>query len=68
MLDAIKANNEEGKRLEEVAHVLTALTSRPPRVRYLVGTDAKLVASMRNLASASVFDRALRKHFKLAGA
>jgi short-subunit dehydrogenase len=69
VLDAIKVNNEQGKRPEEVAQVvLTALTSRTPRARYLVGTGAKLVASMRNLAPASVFDRALRKQFKLATA
>jgi hypothetical protein len=69
VLDAIKANNEQGKRPEEVAQVvLTGLTSRSPRARYLVGTEAKLVASMRNLAPARVLDRALREQFKLAAA
>jgi NAD(P)-dependent dehydrogenase (short-subunit alcohol dehydrogenase family) len=69
VLDAIKANNEQGKRPEEVAQVvLTALTSRSPRARYLVGREAKLVASMRNLAPAGWFDRVLRKQFKLAPA
>lgn len=69
VLEAIKANNEQGRRPEEVAQVvLTALTRRSPRARYLVGTEAKLVAGLRSLAPARLFDRALRKQFKLAAA
>jgi len=45
--------------------VLKALTSQSPRPRYPVGREAKLVSSLRKFAPSSLFDRGLRKQFRL---
>ena len=45
--------------------VLEALTSRLPRPRYPVGREAKFVGRLRKFAPAGLFDRGLRKQFRL---
>jgi short-subunit dehydrogenase len=66
VLDAVRLNTEKGKQPASVAGVtLEALTSPTPRARYLVGSDAKMVAGIRKFAPAGLFDWGLRKRFGL---
>ncbi len=50
------------------AVVLEALTSRSPRLRYPVGSEAKLLGSLRKFAPAKLLDKGLRKQFGLNAA
>ena len=69
VVDAVRQNNANGKDPAEVASVvLEALTSRTPRLRYLVGREARFIAWLRKFAPDSLFDKGLRKQFKLMSA
>jgi hypothetical protein len=48
--------------------VLKSLTSRSPRLRYPAGREAKFLSFLRNFAPSRLFDRGLRKQFRLEGA
>jgi short-subunit dehydrogenase len=48
--------------------VLEALTSQSPRSRYPVGREAKLVTGLRKFAPYKLFDKGLRKQFRLNAA
>src|SRR5437660_10229800 len=62
VVDAVRQNNANGKDPAEVASVvLEALTSRTPRLRYLVGREARFIAWLRKFAPDSLFDKGLRK-------
>ncbi len=66
VLDAIKeriANGEDPVRVASV--VLEALTSRSPQLRYLAGRDAKFVSVLRKFAPSKLFEKGLRKQFRL---
>lgn len=68
VMKAIHENNAAGRDPEDVASVvLEALTSRSPRLVYLVGGDVRLVSRLRKFAPSALFDRGLRKQFGLAG-
>jgi NAD(P)-dependent dehydrogenase (short-subunit alcohol dehydrogenase family) len=60
------AKGEEPSRVALV--VLEALTVPSPRHRYLAGRNAKFVSRLRKFAPPSIFDKGLRKQFKLATA
>jgi hypothetical protein len=59
-------NGADAGRMATV--VLQALTSRAPRMRYPVGSDARFVGRLRKFAPAALFDRGLRKQFGLVAA
>jgi short-subunit dehydrogenase len=69
VLNATPENIAKGGTPLGVAEVvLKALTSRSPRPRYPVGREAKLVSRLRKFAPSSLFDRGLRKQFRLDAA
>ncbi len=66
---AVRENIAKGEEPSRVALVvLEALTVPTPRHRYLAGRNAKFVSRLRKFAPASIFDKGLRKQFKLAAA
>ncbi len=66
--DGNTANVARGEDPSRVASlVVSILTSRSPRGRYLFGSQAKLTNWLRILAPESVFDKGLRQQFGLAG-
>jgi NAD(P)-dependent dehydrogenase (short-subunit alcohol dehydrogenase family) len=60
------ANGVDGSRVASV--VVEALTSCSPRLRYLAGREARLVSGLRKFAPSSLFERGLRKQFRLDAA
>ena len=60
------ANGEDPARVASV--VLDALTSASPRHRYVAGREAKFISRLRKFAPSSLFDRGLRKQFRLDAA
>jgi len=66
VLDAIRESIADGEDPAQVASVvLEALTSRSPRLRYQAGREAKFVSRLRKFAPSSLFDKGLRKQFRL---
>jgi len=67
---SINASIEKGEDPALVAKaVATALRAAHPKLRYPVGKGAGMLATLRRLMPASMFDRSLRKEFKVdAGA
>ncbi len=66
VLNAIPEDIAKGGTPLGVAEVvLKALTSRSPRPRYSVGREVKLIGGLRKFAPSSLFDRGLRKQFRL---
>jgi NAD(P)-dependent dehydrogenase (short-subunit alcohol dehydrogenase family) len=64
--DAIRAYEEKGPGPELVAEtVLRIATSRRPRLRYIVGGQAKLVTRLRRFLPESAFEQGLRSSFRL---
>ena len=54
-------------RPEVIAKVVVdAVTDRRPRRRYTAGKSARLVSLLRRFAPAEMFDKAIRKQFRLA--
>jgi hypothetical protein len=49
------------------AVILEAMTSHPPKLRYLAGRQARLANRLRKFTPAGLFDRGLRKQFGLMG-
>jgi NAD(P)-dependent dehydrogenase (short-subunit alcohol dehydrogenase family) len=45
--------------------IVAALRARSPKLRYPVGKGSALLATLRNVAPAALFDRSLRKEFQL---
>jgi NAD(P)-dependent dehydrogenase (short-subunit alcohol dehydrogenase family) len=48
--------------------VLQAVTSSSPRLRYVVGREARLLSRLRRFLPATAFDRGLRRQFQLDAA
>jgi NAD(P)-dependent dehydrogenase (short-subunit alcohol dehydrogenase family) len=64
--DAIRAMEEKGPGPELVAEtVLRIAASKSPRLRYVVGPQAKLVTRLRRFLPESVFERGVRSTFRL---
>ena len=69
VLQAVGQNIAKGATPAGVAVVvLKALTSESPRSRYPVGREVKFVGRLRKFAPSSLFDRGLRKQFRLDAA
>jgi len=65
-LDAIRAHEEKGPGPEVVAETLLEIvSSKSPRLRYLIGGQAKSVARLRRFLPAGVFERGVRRTFAL---
>ena len=65
-LDAIRAMEENGPGPEIVAQTLLEIVSaRAPRLRYVVGRQAKSVASLRRFLPAGLFEQGVRRNFSL---
>jgi NAD(P)-dependent dehydrogenase (short-subunit alcohol dehydrogenase family) len=63
---SIQDHLERGGEPSVVADaIVTALAAESPRVRYLVGKGAGLLATLRNLAPAALFERGFRREFHL---
>ncbi len=60
------ANDGEPVRVASV--VWEALTSRSPRLRYPAGREAKFLSRLRRFAPSKLFDKGLRKQFRLDAA
>jgi len=68
IVDVIRGSANKGDNPVMVASVvLEALTSRSPRLHYLVGRQAKLIGGFRKFAPQKLFDQRLRKQFRLSG-
>ena len=69
VLRALEESVAKGEEPTQVASVvLEALTSRSPRVRYPAGQGAKFLNRVRKFAPSGVFERGLRKQFRLDAA
>src|SRR2546425_2444381 len=65
-LDAVRAAIAGGAEPATVASVvLEALSAAAPRLRYPVGREARFLSRLRKLAPPGLFDRGLRKQFRL---
>ena len=66
---SINASIESGGDPALVARAITAALSAPrPKLRYPVGKGAGTLATLRSFMPAALFDRSLRKEFRLDGA
>jgi short-subunit dehydrogenase len=69
VLDGIRESVAKGEDPAQVAAVvLEALTTRSPRLRYPAGRGAKSLSRLRKFAPSSLFDKGLRKRFRLDAA
>ena len=69
VLDAIRENTANGEDSVTVASVvLETISTPPPRPRYPVGRQAKLLSRFRKLIPLKFFDKTLRKQFGLGTA
>jgi NAD(P)-dependent dehydrogenase (short-subunit alcohol dehydrogenase family) len=57
------AKGEDPVRVASV--ILEALTSVSPRLRYLAGREARFISRLRKFAPSKLFDKGLRKQFRL---
>jgi NAD(P)-dependent dehydrogenase (short-subunit alcohol dehydrogenase family) len=65
-LDAIRAHEEKGPGPEVVAATLLEIvSSRTPRLRYLIGSQAKTVARLRRFLPAGMFESGVRRTFSI---
>jgi len=65
-LDAIRASEENGPGPEVVAQVLLEIvSSERPRLRYLVGPQAKSVTRLRRFLPAAMYEQGVRRTFSL---
>lgn len=66
MQETIAETAERGIAPEKVAKVIErAIRSKKPKIRYLVGTDAKLIKRVSRLAGDRNFDKLMRRSMKL---
>ena len=66
MFDQLSAQVQGGEAPSVVANkILTAISSRSPRLRYTVGREAGLLSILRKFLPEKMFDSSLRKQFKL---
>jgi short-subunit dehydrogenase len=65
-LDAIRASEEKGPGPDLVAQtLLEIISSNTPRLRYLIGPQAKSVARLRRFLPAGMFEQGVRRTFSL---
>jgi NAD(P)-dependent dehydrogenase (short-subunit alcohol dehydrogenase family) len=65
-LNAIRASEEKGPGPELVAEtLLEILSSNAPRLRYLIGPQARSVARLRRFLPAAMYERGVRRTFSL---
>lgn len=65
-LAATRASEEKGPGPEAVADTIVRIaTSRRPRLRYLVGGQARFVAALKRFTPESAFERGVRSTFRL---
>ena len=65
-LDAIRADEEKAPGPELVAKTLLEIMSnKAPRLRYLIGQQAKSVARLRRFLPAGMFEQGVRRSFSL---
>ena len=65
-LDAIRAYEEKAPGPELVAEtLLEIISSKTPRLRYLIGQQAKSVARLRRFLPAGLFEQGVRRTFSL---
>jgi NAD(P)-dependent dehydrogenase (short-subunit alcohol dehydrogenase family) len=63
---ATRASEEKGPGPEAVAETIVRIaTSRRPRLRYLVGGQARFVAALKRFAPEAAFERGVRSTFRL---
>ena len=63
--ETVKIANDRGIEPREVAEVIgRALTAKRPRTRYLVGTDAKVRATVANVMPDRMMDRAIVRQLR----
>ena len=65
-LNAIRASEDKAPGPEVVADtLLEIISSRSPRLRYLIGQQAKSVARLRRFLPAGMFEQGVRRSFSL---
>jgi NAD(P)-dependent dehydrogenase (short-subunit alcohol dehydrogenase family) len=65
-LNAIRAHEEKGPGPEVVAETLLAIvSSKTPRLRYLIGGQAKTVARLRRFLPAGMYESGVRRNFSI---
>jgi NAD(P)-dependent dehydrogenase (short-subunit alcohol dehydrogenase family) len=65
-INAIRASEEKGPGPELVAHTLLEIVStNTPRLRYLIGEQAKSVARLRRFLPAGMYEQGMRRTFGL---
>jgi short-subunit dehydrogenase len=64
-LRAIRMHEERGPRPQLAETLLEIISSRAPRLRYLVGRQAKSVAGLRRILPAGLFEQGVRRTFSL---
>jgi hypothetical protein len=65
-LNAIRASEERAPGPEVVANaLLEIISSSAPRLRYLIGRQAKSVARLRRFLPAGMFEQGVRRSFSL---
>ena len=66
-LDAIRRQEEKGPGAEAVADtVLDILSSKTPRLRYLIGGQAKSVVRLRRFLPAGLYESGVRRNFSIS--
>jgi NAD(P)-dependent dehydrogenase (short-subunit alcohol dehydrogenase family) len=66
IIAAMRESIAKGEDPGKVASViLEALTSVSPRLRYLAGREARFISRLRKFAPSKLFDKGLRKQFRL---
>jgi NAD(P)-dependent dehydrogenase (short-subunit alcohol dehydrogenase family) len=69
VLEALRENIAKGEHPVSVAAVvLEALTNASPQLRYVAGRGARFVSGLRKFAPSKLFDRGLRRQFRLNSA
>jgi NAD(P)-dependent dehydrogenase (short-subunit alcohol dehydrogenase family) len=64
--DAVRASEEKAPGPELVANtVLEVAASKAPRLRYVVGPQAKLVTGLRRFLPAKLYEQGVRRNFRL---
>ena len=65
-LNAIRGHEEKGPDAEVVAETLLAIvSSKTPRLRYLIGRQAKTVARLRRFLPAGMYEYGVRRMFSI---
>jgi hypothetical protein len=65
-LGAVRAHEEKGPGAEVVAEkLLEIVSSGDPRLRYLIGQQAKAVARLRRFLPARMYEQGVRRTFSL---